>query len=48
MLYILHLLNSGRINQRAKDACDSVNGHTSAIARKHYLLKNRQVSLMTY
>ena len=30
------------INQRAKDACDSVNGHTSAIAKRHYLLKCRE------
>jgi site-specific DNA-cytosine methylase len=30
------------IDQGTKDACDNVNGHTSAIARKNYLLKSRQ------
>ena len=30
------------IDQRAKDACDNVNGHTSAIAKRHYLLKCRE------
>ena len=29
------------IDKRAKDACDNVNGHTSTIAKKYYLLKSR-------
>jgi len=48
MFYILHLLNTGLITQRAKDACDNVNGHTSEIAKKHYLLKSRQVVVSTH
>ncbi len=30
------------IDQRAKDACDNVNGHTSAVAKRYYLLKSRE------
>lgn len=38
----------GKVSERQKEAVDKVSGHTSAIAKRHYTLKDRERGMMQF